>query len=141
MYSYYGLIKELTSLLAIWVNTWVLDNGLLGLDANADSVYICSQQPADFTGATVTFGLGSYSFGVGNVFPGSPTNGVPNGRVYTSNAVTVGNVTANGTPTFWAIIDTANSRLLATGPLSGGVAVINGNSFTLSAISVHIPSS
>lgn len=124
----------------IWLNTWVLDNGLLGLDANSDSIYICSQQPVDFTTATSTYGLGSYSFGIGNVFPGSPTNGTPNGRVMTSNAITAGSVTANGTPTYWAIVDTANSRLLATGNLSGGVALTTSNQFALSAITVHIPS-
>lgn len=124
----------------IWLNTWVLDNGLLGLDANSDTVWICSQQPADFTGATVTYGLGSNSFGAGNVFPGSPTNGTPNGRVITSSAITAGNVTANGTPTYWAIVDTVNSRLLATGPLSGGIPIVATNQFALSAITIHIPS-
>jgi hypothetical protein len=136
---HYGLIEELTGLNAIWLNTWVLDNGLLGLKSNADSIYVCSQQPADFTGATVTYGLGSYSFGVGNVF-GAPANGSPSGRAVTSGAISAGSITAAGTPTYWAAIDTASARLLATGPLSGGVAVIAGQLFTLGAFSIDIPS-
>jgi hypothetical protein len=129
----------LSAFTPIWINTWVLDNGLTGLKNNADSIYLCSQQPVDFTTATVTYGLGSHSFGVGSVF-GAPANGAPNGRVVTSGAITNGNITANGTPTYWAAVDTANSRLLATGPLSGGGPITSGNQFTLSAVSVHIPS-
>jgi hypothetical protein len=129
----------LSAFTPIWINTWVLDNGLLGLQSDADSIYVCTQQPVDFTTATSTSGLGSYSFGVGNVF-GSPANGTPNGRIVTSGAITAGNVTASGIPTYWAAIDTANSRLLATGLLSGGSAVVSGNQFTLGAVAVHLPS-
>lgn len=139
MYHYLDLIEELPSATLIWINTWVLDNGLIGLENDADSIYICSQQPVDFTTATSTYGLGSYSFGVGNVFTG-PTSGSPNGRLVTSGAISSGSVTASGTPTYWAVIDTANSRLLATGLLSNVGAVATGNQFTLSAVTVHIPS-
>jgi hypothetical protein len=128
-----------TSFTPIWINTWVLDNGLLGLDANSDSIYICSQQPVDFTGATVTYALGSATFGAGNVF-GSPANGSPNGRVMTSVPVAAGTVTASGTPTYWAVVDSANSRLLATGLLSG-IPLTVGNLFSLGAVNVHIPAS
>jgi hypothetical protein len=123
----------------IWVNTWVLDNGLTGLVNTANAIYICSAQPTTYTGATVTLALGSYTFGVGAVF-GPPANGSPNGRVVTSPAISNGSITANGTAAWWAATDSVNSRLLATGPIGGGGAVVSGNSFNLTAVTVHLPS-
>jgi hypothetical protein len=54
-------------------------------------------------------------------------------------AITDGIVTATGTATHWAITDTANSRLLATGSLSASQVVTNGNMFTLGAFDIGIP--
>jgi hypothetical protein len=98
---------------------------------------VCSQQPTDFTTATSTYALGNKNFGVGNAF-GAPTTGSP-GRSVTSTAITDGAVTASGTVTAWAAVDSVNSLLLASGPLSGGQAVTAGQTFSLSALTVRLP--
>ena len=54
-------------------------------------------------------------------------------------AITDGSVTANGTASHWAITDTGNSRLLATGALAASQAVSSGNTFTLGAFDIGIP--
>jgi hypothetical protein len=54
-------------------------------------------------------------------------------------------VTATSTGTsddaqYWALTDTANSRLLAAGSLASGQMVTSGNTFTLAAFDIRIPS-
>jgi hypothetical protein len=115
----------------------ILDSGLNDLHTNADKIYVCSQQPTDFTTATSTYALGNKNFGVGNVF-GAPATGSP-GRSITSIAITDGSVTANGTVSAWAVVDSVNSLLLASGPLTGGLAVTAGQTFSLSAMTIREP--
>lgn len=116
----------------------VLDNGLKVLDDEATHIYICSQAPTTYTEATSTYALGNKNFGAGAVF-NSPAAGSPNGRQVTSNAVTNGSVTANGTPARWAITDNANSRLLAEGAFTGAVAITSGQVWSLSAMAIQLP--
>jgi len=113
----------------------VFDNGLTVLDTEANRLDICSQEPTTFTGATVTFTLGN------KVPPaiGAPADGVGGGRQVTVTAITDGSVTANGTATHYAITDTVNSRLLATGSLSAPQVVTSGNVFTLTSFTVRLP--
>ena len=47
----------------------VLDNGLASLKSAARYLYICSQEPVDYTEASTTYALGNKDFGSGNVFP------------------------------------------------------------------------
>jgi hypothetical protein len=58
-------------------------------------------------------------------------------------AITDGSVTATGTATHYAIVDTSATyggpRLLATGSLSASQAVTSGNTFTLSSAVIGIP--
>jgi hypothetical protein len=116
----------------------VYDNGLTVLDTEANSIHICSLEPTTFTQATSTNTLGNAS---GGNFPGigAPAAGSPNGRQVTVSAVTNGSVTGTGTATHYAIVDTVNSRLLATGALTASQAVTSGNTFTLTSFTVRIP--
>lgn len=116
----------------------VFDNGLTVLDTEANAIYICSTEPTTYVAATSTNALGAAT---GGNFPGigAPANGSPNGRQVTVAAVTNGSVTANGTATHYAIVDTVNSRLLVTGALTASQAVTSGNTFTLSSFTVRIP--
>lgn len=57
----------------------------------------------------------------------------------TVSAVTNGSVTATGTASHYAIVDTVNSRLLATSSLSATQSVTSGNTFTLASFTVRIP--
>lgn len=116
----------------------VYDNGLTVLDTEANAIYICNAEPATYTAATTTNALGNAT---GGNFPGigAPAAGSPNGRQVTVNAVTNGSVTATGTASHYAIVDTVNSRLLATGALSATQSVTSGNTFTLTSFTVRIP--
>ena len=117
---------------------YALDNGLNAIHNLADKIYICSQDPLTFTDATSTYALGNKSFGAGNAF-GVPSAGSPNGRQVTSVPITDGAVTASGNAAKWAVVDSANSRLLANGSLSVSQPVTSGNTFTLAAFNIRIP--
>jgi hypothetical protein len=131
-------------------NNWVLDNGLVQLIALATHIYICSQEPVDFTTATVTYALGNQNFGAGAAMTGpsnrSGTSGTggtaPNpGRQATTTAVTSGTVTGTGNATRWAIVDAVNSRLLIDNDLASPQGVTAGNVFSIPAFNFGIPGS
>src|SRR5687767_460754 len=119
-----------------FLNDRVLDLGLTVLDTEVNSLHICSQQPVTYTQAVTTFTLGNKA---------SPSVSAPaqrgspaDGRQVTVAAVSDGSVTANGTATHWALVDTGNSRLLASGALAASQAVTSGNTFTLGAFTIGI---
>ena len=113
----------------------VYDNGLTVLDTEANRVDICSAEPTTYTGATSTSTLGNTT----SITISAPEDGDTSGRKVTLSAITGGNVTATGTATHFAITDTTNSRLLATGSLSSSQAVTSGNTFSLTAVDIEIP--
>ncbi len=115
----------------------VFDNGLTVLDTEANRLDICSSEPTTYTQATSTLTLGNKTLGAGDI--GAPAAGSPNGRQVTVQALTSGSVTATGTATHYAITDTGNSRLLATGALSASQSVTNGNTFSTSSFTIRIP--
>jgi hypothetical protein len=118
-----------------FIDNRVLDNGLSVLSNEATRLDICSSQPGTFAAATGSSSLGNKtSLSVGN-----PANRSPSGRRVTVAQITDGAVSGTGTATHWAITDTANSRLLATGTLSASQAVTSGNTFTLAAFDIGIP--
>lgn len=113
----------------------VLDNGLTVLDTEANRLDICSSEPTTYAGATSSVTLGNKT----SLSIGAPAARSPSGRRVTVAAITDGTVTATGTATHYAITDTVNSRLLATGALSSSQAVTSGNTFTLGAFDIGIP--
>lgn len=119
-----------------FLNDRVLDLGLSVLDTEANALHICSSEPSTFSGvASVT--LGNVAIGAGGI--GAPAARSPSGRRVTVGALSGGSVTATGTASHWAIVDSANSRLLAAGALSASQGVTNGNSFSLAAFDIGIP--
>jgi hypothetical protein len=120
-----------------FLNDRVFDNGLTVLDTEGNRLDICSSEPTTYTAATSTASLGNKSLGAGDI--GAPAAGSPNGRQVTVQALTGGSVTVTGTATHYAITDTGNSRLLATGALSSSQAVTNGNTFSTSSFTIRIP--
>ena len=116
----------------------VFDNGLTVLDTEANALYICSLEPTTYTQATSTNALGNAT---GANFTGisAPSDRPGGGRRVTVSAITNGSVTATGTATHYAIVDTVNSRLLVTGALTASQVVTSGNSFTTTAFDVGIP--
>lgn len=114
---------------------YVLDAALAKLDTEANRLDICNAEPATYAAATSTNTLGNKT----GFTIGAPADRTPNGRKVTTSAITDGTVTATGTATHWAITDTTNSRLLATGALAASQAVTSGNVFTLGAFDLGIP--
>lgn len=118
-----------------FINDRVLDLGLTVLDTEADRLDICSTEPASYAAATTTNTLGNKT----PLSVGAPADGAVSGRSVTVAAITDGDVTGTGTATHWAISDTGNSRLIATGLLEEGIAVATGNVFTLAPFTITIP--
>ena len=117
------------------LNDRVLDNGLTVLDTEANKIVITSQEATTYTEANATYALGDST----SLSIGAPADRAGGGREVTVAAITDGSVTATGTATHYAIIDTANTRLLATSTLTASQAVTSGNTFTLSSVAIGIP--
>lgn len=114
----------------------VYDFGLDVLDSEANRVDICSSEPTTYTAATSTASLGNTT----SITISAPTDGDTSGRKVTLSAISGASVTGTGTASHFAITDTTNSRLLATGALSGGgQSVTSGNTFSLTAVDIEIP--
>ena len=113
----------------------VFDNGLTGLDTEANRIDITSQEVTTYTEATSTYTLGNST----SLSVGAPADRTGGGRQVTVAAISDGSVTGDGTATHYSIVDTVNSRLLATGSLSASQVVSNGNTFTLGSFTVGIP--
>lgn len=117
------------------LNDRVFDNGLSVLDTEANAVHITSQEATDYTDATTTSTLGNST----SLSIGAPADRTGGGREVTVATITDGTVTGTGTATHYAIVDTANSRLLATGSLTASQSVTTGNTFTLASFTIGIP--
>ena len=118
-----------------FIADYVLDAALAILDTEANRLDVCSQEPATYLEATDTYSLGNKT----SLSVGSPVDNSTNGRKVTVAQITDGVVTDDGTVSHWAITDTVNSRLLATGALAGLQGVSNGNIFTLTQFDIIFP--
>jgi len=117
------------------LNDRIFDNGLTVLDTEANRIDICSTEPATYAEATSTYTLGNST----SLSIGAPADRSGGGREVTVAAISDGSVTATGTAAYYAIVDTVNSRLLATGSLSASQVVTSGNTFTLTSVTIGIP--
>lgn len=113
----------------------VFDNGLTVLDTEANAIHITSQEATTYANATSTYTLGNST----SLSIGAPQDRSGGGREVVVAAITDGSVTGTGTATHYAIVDTSNSRLLATGSLTASQSVTTGNTFTLSSVAIGIP--
>ena len=117
------------------LNDRVFDNGLTVLDTEANRIDITSQEATSYADATSTSTLGNST----SLSIGAPADRAGGGREVTVAAITDGSVTGTGTATHYAIVDTVNSRLMATGSLTASQAVTSGNTFTLTSVAIGIP--
>ena len=117
------------------LNNRVFDNGLSVLDTEANKILLTSQEATDYTGANVTFALGNST----SLSVAAPSDRTGGGREVVVAAVSDGSVTSTGTATHYAIVDTVNSRLLATGSLTTSQSVSSGNTFSLGSFTIGIP--
>ena len=113
----------------------VFDNGLSVLDTEANKVLVTSQEATTFTEANATYALGNST----SLSINASADRTGGGRKVTVAAISDGAITATGTATHYAIVDTANSRLLATAALTASQSVTNGNTFTLATFDIGIP--
>ena len=113
----------------------VFDNGLTVLDTEANKILITSQEATTFTEANATYALGNST----SLSIGAPADRAGGGREVVVAAITDGSVTGTGTATHYAIVDTVNSRLLATSTLTASQSATSGNTFTLSSVAIGIP--
>lgn len=118
-----------------FINDRVFDSGLSILTSEVNKLTITSAEATTYTEGNSTYALGAKT----SPTVGSVGDRSPSGRKVTVSAITDGSVSATGTATHWALLDTSNSRLLATGALSASQSVTNGNTFTLTAFDVGIP--
>lgn len=121
--------------MAGYINDYYLDLALNAIDSGVNALVICSAMPTTYTEANTTYKLGTKA---------TPTvsaaqDASPNGRKVVVSAITDGTVSANGTATHFALLDTVNSRLVVAQALSASQVVTSGNAFTLGAIDVRIP--
>ena len=113
----------------------VFDSGLDTLDADSNKIVITSQQATTFAEANATYALGDST----TVSVGAPADRAGGGREVTVAAITDGSVTATGTASHYAILNTTSSVLLAANTLTNGQAVTSGNTFTLGSFTIGIP--
>jgi len=118
-----------------WLGNEVLDAALNLIDSTTENLYICSQEPTTFAGASSTYKLGVKAT---PTISASGDRGA-GGREITISAITDGSVTATGTATHWALTDDSGSVLLVTGALSASQSVTSGNTFTLTECTIGIP--
>lgn len=118
-----------------FLNDRVFDNGLTVLDTEANKITITSAEAATYAEANASLALGNST----SLSIGAPKDRTGGGREVVVAAISNGSVTANGTATHYAIVDTVNSRLLAAGSLTASQVVTSGNSFTLSSFTIGIP--
>ena len=118
-----------------FLNDRVFDNGLTTLDTEANAIHVTSQEAVDYTEATSTYTLGNST----SLSIGAPADRDGGGRKVAVAAISDGSITGTGTVTHYAIVDTANSRLLATAALTASQSVTNGNTFTLATFDIGIP--
>lgn len=117
------------------LNNRVFDNGLSVLDTEANKILVTSQEATTYTEANATYALGNST----SLSIGAPADRSGGGREVTVAAISDGSITGTGTATHFAVVDTLNTRLLATGSLTASQAVTSGNTFTLGAFTIGIP--
>ena len=117
------------------LNNRVFDNGLTVLDTEANRVDVTSQEASTYAEATSTYTLGNST----SLSIGAPADRSGGGRKVAVAAITDGSITGTGTATHYALVDTNNSRLLATGSLTASQSVTSGNTFTLATFDIGIP--
>jgi hypothetical protein len=113
----------------------VFDNGLTVLDTEANKLLITSQEASTFAEANSTYALGNTT----TLSIAAPSDRSGGGREVVGASISDGSVTGNGTATHYAVVDTVNSRLLATGSLTTSQSVASGNTFSLGSFTIGIP--
>lgn len=119
--------------MASYLNPACHDALLNVIDDNVTVLYICSALATTYTEASSTYALGSKT----TPTISDPTNGDTSGRKITVSAITDGTVSGTGTASHVALCSA--DTLYASYPLSAGVAVTSGYTFTLTEHDIENP--
>lgn len=120
------------------LSAYVVDNGLVTMQNEADRLYLCTAEPTTYAEASSTFAVGNKNAGMGNLLIG-PVDDHNGGRKLSTVAILDGTETATATARWWAIVDSINSRLLAAGEIAA--RGLNGTGlFTLPSFDIRMPS-
>lgn len=117
------------------LNNRVFDSGLSVLDTEANRIDITSQEAASYAEATSTYTLGNSA----TISIAAPSDRSGGGREVVVASISDASVTGDGTATHYSVVDTVNSRLLATGSLTASQVVASGNTFSLGSFTIGIP--
>lgn len=115
------------------VSDYVLDAALVKY-SEATDLHLCSAEPVVY-GDVATYSLAVKSSPAIN----AAEDASPSGRKRVIAAITDGVINTTGSATHWALIDSGNTRILATGDLSGSASLVAGEVFTLGAIDLRFP--
>lgn len=116
-----------------------LDAALAYIADLAEKLYLCSAAPANYAGvAAVTKGNKTLTEGDGN---GDYTiaDAAVDGRTLTVTAQTDVSVTETATITHIALVDEGANELLAVHELASPIAVTNGQTVSLAAMTIRLP--
>jgi hypothetical protein len=118
-----------------FLNDRVFDSGLSILDTEANAVHVTTQEATSYTEDVTTYTKGNST----TLSIGAPADRTGGGRKVAVAAISDGSITGTGTVTHYALVDTNNSRLLATAALTASQSVTTGNTFTLATFDIGIP--
>lgn len=118
-----------------WASAF-LDPALAILD-DATYIALCSQDPVTYTEAYTTYKLAGSVISAAN-FTG-PFNGLVSGRRLHISSIPDATGLANGDATHYALVITASSTLLYTGPLVETYTIVTSATITFGTIDIELP--
>ena len=120
-----------------WLSNEILDGGLDVLDVSGTQLNLCKTAEPTTYGQATTAGANSLGVKTGLSIP-APSERAGGGREVIVPAITDGTVTTTDTAAYYGITNGVDT-LYATGALSAGQAVTDGNTFTLTSFTLGIP--
>jgi hypothetical protein len=115
----------------------MMDFGLNSLNL-ADKILFCTKQPTTYAEAN-TFSIAQKTVSAGSLLRIGPQAGTPNSRKVTVGTIVGAITTGTGIPVSWSIVDSVNSKFIASGPMTGSVMIAPPNKLTLSEFTINIP--
>lgn len=117
-----------------YANDLLADNGLAAL-SDGTRMCLCTTLPTTYAEANSTYRLGYKD----SISIGAVGDRTPNGRKRTVAAISGGDIDVEGTAGFWAVVDVANTRLLAAHTLSETYAFEVGDKWGSDAFDIGYP--
>lgn len=117
-----------------YANDLLADNGLAAL-SDGTRLCLCSTLPTTFAQANVTYRIGLKDA----ISIGAIEDRTPNGRKRVVAAISGGDIDVEGDAAFYAVLDVANSRLLAANTLAESYHFEVGDKWGCDAFAIGYP--